>query len=213
MRTGRPVRARPHARPRRGLRGVRMMSGGFPGRMLLGRRRFTAEPPSDQKIATASPCECSALVLGAQHCDGVLEAVLEDRIGERSVRQGAGDLQRSDHHGEDTERLHLCHLQIFGCPIPGRAPSGVAGSTCCTGCRNRFGTGVWSRCRCRGEAASAGSPVQIRDQVAGWGEHDRVQSFVAVGLPRLEQVLGSTRPIPKPCCHWADGRLIFRVTS
>jgi hypothetical protein len=44
--------------------------------------------------------------------------------------------------------------------------------------------------RCRGEAVSAGSPVQIRDQVAGWGEHDRVQSFVVVGPPRLEQVLG-----------------------
>ena len=43
---------------------------------------------------------------------------------------------------------------------------------------------------CRREAVSPGSPVQFGDQVAGWGEHHRVESTAAVGSPSLEQVFG-----------------------
>jgi hypothetical protein len=35
----------------------------------------------------------------------------------------------------------------------------------------------------------AGALVQLRDEVAGGGEHDRIQAAVPVGLPRSEQLL------------------------
>jgi hypothetical protein len=40
------------------------------------------------------------------------------------------------------------------------------------------------------QAVVARTLVQLRDEVAGGGEHDRVESAVAVGLPRGEQLLG-----------------------
>jgi hypothetical protein len=36
----------------------------------------------------------------------------------------------------------------------------------------------------------AGTLVQLADEVAGGGEHDRVEAAVAVGPPRGEQLLG-----------------------
>jgi hypothetical protein len=43
----------------------------------------------------------------------------------------------------------------------------------------------------------AGAPVELRDQVARWGEHDRIQSTTPIGTPRLEEVFGD-------CCQVAD---------
>jgi hypothetical protein len=43
---------------------------------------------------------------------------------------------------------------------------------------------------CRREAVSLGSPVQFGDQVAGGGEHDRIEPISAVDSPCPEQVLG-----------------------
>jgi hypothetical protein len=37
---------------------------------------------------------------------------------------------------------------------------------------------------------SAGSLVEFRDQVAGLGEHHRVQSMLAVGSPCIKHILG-----------------------
>ena len=47
----------------------------------------------------------SAPMLGAKQRECVLDALLEDVVGELPVGQGAGDLERPDHQGEDTERL------------------------------------------------------------------------------------------------------------
>lgn len=55
-----------------------------------------------------TPGCASALMLGAQQREGVLEALFEDLVGELPAGQGAGDLQRPDHHGENAERLHAC---------------------------------------------------------------------------------------------------------
>ena len=41
------------------------------------------------------------------------------------------------------------------------------------------------------------SPVELRDQVAGWGEHDGFHSMAPVGSPRPEQVFDE-------CCRVAD---------
>jgi hypothetical protein len=35
-----------------------------------------------------------------------------------------------------------------------------------------------------------GTPVELRDQVARWGEHDRIQSTTPIGTPCLEQAFG-----------------------
>jgi hypothetical protein len=48
----------------------------------------------------------SALMLGAQQRQGVLDALLEDRVGESPVGQSSGDLEGPDHQREDTERPH-----------------------------------------------------------------------------------------------------------
>jgi hypothetical protein len=37
---------------------------------------------------------------------------------------------------------------------------------------------------------NAGSPVQFRNQVAGGGKHDRIQSTTPVGSPGVEEVFG-----------------------
>jgi hypothetical protein len=61
---------------------------------------------------TAWACGGSALMLRAQQREGVLDALLEDLVGELSVGQSAGELERPDHHREDAERLHACRLRI-----------------------------------------------------------------------------------------------------
>ena len=50
----------------------------------------------------------SALTWRAQQAQGILDALLEHLVGEPLVREGAGHLERPDHEGEDTERLHAC---------------------------------------------------------------------------------------------------------
>ena len=37
-----------------------------------------------------------------------MDGKLEDLVRELSVGQGPGDLERTDHQGEDAERLHAC---------------------------------------------------------------------------------------------------------
>ena len=64
---------------------------------------------------TAWCCGGSALLLGVQECEGVVDALLEDLVGELSVGQGAGELEGPDHQGEDAEGLHACRLRIVGC--------------------------------------------------------------------------------------------------
>src|SRR5215217_2033957 len=56
----------------------------------------------------------SALLLGAQQREGVVDALLEDLVGELSVGQGAGELQGPDHQGEDAEGLGACRGRILG---------------------------------------------------------------------------------------------------
>jgi hypothetical protein len=60
----------------------------------------------------------------------------------------------------------------------------------------------------------AGSPVELRDQVAGGGEHDRIQSTAAVGSPGVEEVFGEcgqvadVDPLPvqvEAQCLWPSG--------
>jgi hypothetical protein len=43
-------------------------------------------------------------MVGAQEREGVGDALLEDIVGELPVSQGAGNLERPDHEGEDAER-------------------------------------------------------------------------------------------------------------
>ena len=50
----------------------------------------------------------SARMLNAQKGECVLNALLQDLVGELSVGQCAGDLERPDHQGEHTERLDAC---------------------------------------------------------------------------------------------------------
>jgi len=54
-------------------------------------------------------------MLGAQQHESVLDAFFEDLIGELLVGQGAGELQRPDHHGEDAECLDAGRPRIVGC--------------------------------------------------------------------------------------------------
>jgi len=44
-------------------------------------------------------------LLGAQEREGVVDALVEDLVGEVSVGQGAGELEGPDHQGEDAEGL------------------------------------------------------------------------------------------------------------
>jgi hypothetical protein len=57
-------------------------------------------------------CGVSALLPGAQQSEGVLKALVEDRVGELPVGQGAGELQCSCHQGEDAERLGACRRRV-----------------------------------------------------------------------------------------------------
>ena len=63
-------------------------------------------------MASGRWCGVSALLPGAQQHQGVLDALLEDLIGELPVGQGAGELQCPGDQGEDAERLHACPLRI-----------------------------------------------------------------------------------------------------
>jgi hypothetical protein len=77
-----------------------------PGPSCAGAGRFPER-------VTAWWCGASALLLGAQQREGVLDALVEDLIGELPVGQGAGELQRPDHQGEDAERLRACRLRVI----------------------------------------------------------------------------------------------------
>jgi hypothetical protein len=68
---------------------------------------------------TAWSCGASALLLGPQEREGVVDALVEDLVGELWVGQGAGELQRPDHHGEDAERLGACRGRIVRCQAGG----------------------------------------------------------------------------------------------
>jgi len=52
------------------------------------------------------------VLLGVQQREGVLDALLEDVIGQLAVGQGAGELQPGGHQGEDAERLCARRLRI-----------------------------------------------------------------------------------------------------
>src|SRR5207247_5774515 len=41
-----------------------------------------------------------------------MDALLEDLVGELSIGEGAGDLERPDHQGEDAQGLHTCPIWI-----------------------------------------------------------------------------------------------------
>jgi hypothetical protein len=90
--------------------------------------------PSEQtKDGTAYPHECSALALGAQQRQDVLEALLEDLIGELSIRQGAGELQRPD--------IMAKMLSVFtraDCGSSGARPAAMSSMTAST-------LSVWAR--------------------------------------------------------------------
>ena len=60
-------------------------------------------------------CRGSGLMLGVRQHESVLDAFFKDLIGELLVGQGAGELQRPDHHGEDAECLDAGRLRIVGC--------------------------------------------------------------------------------------------------
>ena len=45
----------------------------------------------------------------------VLDALSEDRVGEFLVGEGAGELDRSDNHGEHAERAHRRRLRFVWC--------------------------------------------------------------------------------------------------
>ncbi len=47
----------------------------------------------------------SALTWSCQQGQGVLDALLEHLVGKSLVREGAGDLERPDHQGEDAKCL------------------------------------------------------------------------------------------------------------
>jgi hypothetical protein len=65
------------------------------------------QPVTSSLSSPSGPrCSGSALMLGAQQRECVLDALIEDVVGEPPVGQAAGDLQRPDHQGEDAERLH-----------------------------------------------------------------------------------------------------------
>src|SRR5437763_6292804 len=73
---------------------------------------YPAVPDAVPRAPHSLGCGGSALVFRAQQREGVLDALLEDLIGELSVGQGAGELERPDHHREDAERLRACQLLI-----------------------------------------------------------------------------------------------------
>jgi hypothetical protein len=83
-----------------------------------GRRcdAFIGPPQGNAVRATPAPrLAKSALRLGAQQHESVLDGFFEDLIGELLVGQGAGELQRPDHHGEDAECLDAGRPRIVGC--------------------------------------------------------------------------------------------------
>jgi hypothetical protein len=47
----------------------------------------------------------SGLLPGVQECEGVVDSLLEDLVGELPVGQRSGQLQRPDHQCVDAERL------------------------------------------------------------------------------------------------------------
>jgi hypothetical protein len=49
----------------------------------------------------------------AEQREGVLDALLEDRVGELPVGKRPRKLNRTNHHGEDGEHLSACRLGIF----------------------------------------------------------------------------------------------------
>lgn len=51
--------------------------------------------------ASQPGCCGSALTLGAQESERVVDALFEDVVGELLVGHGAGDLEHPDHQGED----------------------------------------------------------------------------------------------------------------
>ena len=54
-----------------------------------------------RKATHRQGCSGSALMLGAQQRECVLDALVEDVVGELPVGQGAGKLERPDHQSED----------------------------------------------------------------------------------------------------------------
>ena len=77
---------------------------------------FVGPPRGNAVRATLVPrLARSALRFRAQQHESVLDAFFEDLIGELLVGQGAGELQRPDHHGEDAECLDAGRPRIVGC--------------------------------------------------------------------------------------------------
>jgi hypothetical protein len=82
-----------------------------PGRRSNLAPREPEEPPLGPSISVkVSPKirkqrGASGLSWSAQQGQGISDALLEHLVGEPLVREGAGDLERPDHQGEDAECL------------------------------------------------------------------------------------------------------------
>lgn len=69
--------------------------------------------------AAAWCCGVSAGLLCAEQSEGVADALFEEFVGESPVGQGAGELQRPDHHGVDAEDLLVHRARIGRCQASG----------------------------------------------------------------------------------------------
>ena len=86
-------------------------------------------------------------------------------------------------------RVITCSPTLAGLPSASIATATASGSV-----RVRFG----------GEPVGAGALVELADQFAGGGEHDRIQAAAPVGLPGREDVLGERGEVADmDCVRWS----------
>src|SRR5438067_5936929 len=76
------------------------------------RLRHPIRRSATSRRSTARGISASSSMLGAQQSEGVLDALLEDLVGELPIGKGAGDLERPDQQREDAERLHTCPMRV-----------------------------------------------------------------------------------------------------